>query len=40
MGAQDLYVLYTPCYMYLICGTYDQIVNVSALHGLHKSQLQ
>ena len=27
------------CYIYLIYGTYDQIVNVRALHGMHKNQL-
>ena len=28
------------CYMYLTYETYDQIVNVGALHSMHESQLQ
>ena len=28
------------CDMYLIYGTYDEKVNVSALHNMHQSQLQ
>ena len=27
-------------YMYLLYGTYDQIVIIPALHNMHKSQLQ
>ena len=27
-------------YMFLIYGTYDQIVDITALHSMHKSQLQ
>ena len=29
-----------PTYMYLIYETYDHLVNIRALHSMHKSQLQ